>query len=625
MSISKKIIVFSLFFALGVILAWNNFTVFGAGPAVVTLSDEGNFLVLSGTEIVSSPSSTTVSSLAYLGGVEDLPVGSSGLEKDGDYNDVIFSFSGSSLINLTSFDGVMNSLTPALVDESGTIYWGNPSLDGSKKNIGFCVLGGGNCSLPGAPFSDVEYFAAPSGTAEDSMIFDTTGSVTVTLLKEVTSYADTVVLGWYDPADPSVKHVIFDGPKVAGAIVTFTPSSSFVFYVDNGHGSVFSSDDDVSEHQHFALFGYTPTSTPTSTVLSADLSVQKTVDATSTLEGSTVHYTVTLSALGPETSTGVMATDILPIGLTFVNATSSQGDYVSSTGVWTVGDMPVSSTAILMMAAKVDAGTAGQTIVNTAVASESSSSIDQNLSNNSSTIPVVVFATTTQPTGCTTDCGGGGNLEVVLSGGGGGGSASYILTIDNGVASTLTTSATLTIYATGAHTMEISNNPSFANSTWIPYTTTMPWTLEPGAGTKTVYGRFRSVSGSDIGVAQDSIQLVAGQVLGISTSCGAYLTDYIRLGWANNPNEVKKLQIFLNGNLGTTLAITGNYNQQDFDAVQRFQVKYHSQVLAPWVALGLPTEMTPTGFVYQTTKWWINELQCESLNMPVPFLSVYQQ
>jgi hypothetical protein len=66
------------------------------------------------------------------------------------------------------------------------------------------------------------------------------------------------------------------------------------------------------------------------------------------------------------------------------------------------------------------------------------------------------------------------------------------------------------------------------------------------------------------------------------------------------------------------------YDQQDFNAVEQFQTKYSSQVLAPWVSLGLPNQMTPTGFVYQTTKWWINNLYCESLNIPMPSLQVYQ-
>jgi uncharacterized repeat protein (TIGR01451 family) len=504
----------------------------------------------------------------------------------------------------------------------------------------------------------------------------------------------------------------------------------------------------------------TPTSTPTSTIPSADLFIAKTADVTSTVEGGTVNYTLMVTALGPATSTGVVATDTLPAGLAFVNATSSQGTYASSTGIWMIGNMPASSTAMLAIAVTVQAGTASTTIVNTASVGESASSTDPNPGNNNAMVSVVVTpnvctsncggtatttadlaitktvdnanpnggdtityivtvtdlgpgtstnvtahdllpiglslnsATTSQgtyagtgdwdigtlnpgvaatlvisatvngqlagqtitntataselsslpddpannsasvgilvqtptPPPCTSNCGGGGG------GGGGGGSSigvggggsAYILTIDNGASSTATTSATLSIFATQAYTMEISNDPSFASSTWIPYATVMPWTLTPGAGTKTVYGRFRAVSGSDVGVAQDSIELLGGQVLGAGTSCGIYLNDYIRLGWNNNPSEVKKLQTFLNGNLGTNLPITGVYGQQDFNVVQQFQTKYHSQVLAPWVPLGLLNDMTPTGFVYQTTKWWINSLYCQALNLPMPSLQVYQ-
>ena len=63
----------------------------------------------------------------------------------------------------------------------------------------------------------------------------------------------------------------------------------------------------------------------TSTGPLADISVLKSVDNAAPHEGDTVNYTVTVSAQGPATSTGVVATDALPSGLTFVNATSSAG------------------------------------------------------------------------------------------------------------------------------------------------------------------------------------------------------------------------------------------------------------------------------------------------------------
>ena len=72
---------------------------------------------------------------------------------------------------------------------------------------------------------------------------------------------------------------------------------------------------------------------------SADLLVTKTVDNSTPSTGNTVHYTVSVTDLGPATSTGVVATDTLPSGLTFVSATTSQGSYASSTGAWNIGDL----------------------------------------------------------------------------------------------------------------------------------------------------------------------------------------------------------------------------------------------------------------------------------------------
>jgi hypothetical protein len=102
----------------------------------------------------------------------------------------------------------------------------------------------------------------------------------------------------------------------------------------------------------------------------------------------------------------------------------------------------------------------------------------------------------------------------VTSGGvstGGGGSA-YDLSIDNGVATTATTSVTLSLYGTAAYTMEVSNVSDFVSSTWIPYVTSMPWMLASGTGEQTVYVQFRAVSGSIVGNTEASIDLTASSV-----------------------------------------------------------------------------------------------------------------
>ena len=268
----------------------------------------------------------------------------------------------------------------------------------------------------------------------------------------------------------------------------------------------------------------------------------------------------------------------------------------------------------------MNAGTAGQTITNTAVGNESAAVADPNAANNTASVPITVAV---NPSVCTTNCGGGGG-----GGGGGtptgGGGSAYEIAVDGGAPTTATTSATLSLYGTDAYTMELSNSNNFSSSTWIPYATSLPWVLTPGDGTKTVYVNYRNVGGSAIGSANDSIQLVTGQVLGASTSttasCGLYLHEYIRLGAQNNPSEVTKLQTFLNQNLGINLPVTGFYGPATYQAVKQFQVKYHASVLAPWVSYGLPSEMDSTGYVYKTTKRWINNLVCPPLNIPLPVL-----
>ena len=69
----------------------------------------------------------------------------------------------------------------------------------------------------------------------------------------------------------------------------------------------------------------------------ADIQVRKTVDRTVPVVGEIVTYTVTVTNHGPSAATGVQVTDRLPAGLTFVDATPSQGTYHPGTGVWDSG------------------------------------------------------------------------------------------------------------------------------------------------------------------------------------------------------------------------------------------------------------------------------------------------
>ncbi len=94
--------------------------------------------------------------------------------------------------------------------------------------------------------------------------------------------------------------------------------------------------------------------------------------------------------------------------------------------------------------------------------------------------------------------------------------------------------------------------------------------------------------------------------------CELYLEGYIRYGTDNNPGEVEKLQTFLNEYEGEDIPVTGFYGDITLKAVNRFQVKYSDEILAPW---GINT---PTGYVYKTTQRKINDIKCPGVEVTMP-------
>ena len=133
-------------------------------------------------------------------------------------------------------------------------------------------------------------------------------------------------------------------------------------------------------------------------LIGADLAAGKTVVPSSPSEGSTITYTVTASNLGPNPVTGVILTDTLPVEVTYVISSTSQGTYSSSSGVWNVGDLAVGAQATLRIVATVDSGTAGVTVANT-VSGLKSNVFDYNLGNNTASASFTVAAL--QATGVT--------------------------------------------------------------------------------------------------------------------------------------------------------------------------------------------------------------------------------
>jgi hypothetical protein len=126
-----------------------------------------------------------------------------------------------------------------------------------------------------------------------------------------------------------------------------------------------------------------------------------------------------------------------------------------------------------------------------------------------------------------------------------------------------------------------------------------------------------------------------GEVLGAATTeedvplpagCSPYLHGYLKYGKKNDPEEVKKLQKFLNEQMGTNIPVTGFFGSMTRSAVKKFQKRYYNEIIQPWIDAGFDSAdlREGTGFVYKTTIRWINIMKCEALkNDPMPELAPY--
>lgn len=103
--------------------------------------------------------------------------------------------------------------------------------------------------------------------------------------------------------------------------------------------------------------------------------------------------------------------------------------------------------------------------------------------------------------------------------------------------------------------------------------------------------------------------LVAGASTSNPSVC-PLLTDYMQIGIQNDAWEVTKLQMFLSMVMGYEQPVTGFFGRVTDANVKRFQEQYRDEVLDPWFERGIVPHNRPTGFVYKTTLWKINDIVC---------------
>ncbi|MBN1268455.1 MAG: DUF11 domain-containing protein, partial [Kiritimatiellae bacterium] len=100
----------------------------------------------------------------------------------------------------------------------------------------------------------------------------------------------------------------------------------------------------------------------TDCVVYADLAVTKTVSDPNPSETQSIEYQVIVTNNGPNDTTGVELTDVLPEGVQYHS--HSNGVYNEITGIWSIGALAVGGTTTLYVNVTVDEGLGGATVTN---------------------------------------------------------------------------------------------------------------------------------------------------------------------------------------------------------------------------------------------------------------------
>jgi hypothetical protein len=159
------------------------------------------------------------------------------------------------------------SWTTNNLNQSGSPYWDNSSMDGSNRNVGFYLVNAPTAPLPGAPGA-LPYWGNTftsntdsGGTADLSFFFQKDSSSSTAILKlEVAAFSNVNQFGWYDITETTpTLHTLFSGPDAAPTTNNFSPSPQYGFYIQTMGGATYYTQSALNSggdtnHQHFAVF-----------------------------------------------------------------------------------------------------------------------------------------------------------------------------------------------------------------------------------------------------------------------------------------------------------------------------------------------------------------------------------
>ena len=174
---------------------------------------------------ISSPVAYNSAGNIYYVGMEDAIGG------DYDYNDLIFSLTGSSTVTLEgdSTSALFPPVSTVTPTSAPPAFWNNNSGDGAGVNFGQCLYN--NPTACNGPFAPTASYLAESGTQTSSQFyFAGGGTITLNLLANITANANDITgLEWCLEGTTTCSSITF-----TAGIATFTPTGNFDLALNNG-------------------------------------------------------------------------------------------------------------------------------------------------------------------------------------------------------------------------------------------------------------------------------------------------------------------------------------------------------------------------------------------------------
>jgi len=184
-----------------------------------------------------------------------------------------------------------------------------------------------------------------------------------------TTAADLLSAGWYEvPWDANDNDATGDDTQANDTVVYevadttefLTPGSSYNWEVEATNSLVIPILKDLRPKTHLTagLGGSVPGALPAGET-DYTVTIASTYESPEPDEALTI--TVTVSNSGTS-ATNVVATSLVPAGLTYVSHSADTGSYAQGTGVWTIGGLADAVTATVTIEVTVDSDQSGETI-----------------------------------------------------------------------------------------------------------------------------------------------------------------------------------------------------------------------------------------------------------------------